>query len=150
MESEPRWTIFDRSPNRDESENRSPSPAQLPPRQDQAKAHPAQTTHRRSIEARLPQDLVAYMLRYPRHPHPPEIRAAWKDGLPVDDAPHVVKVVRTEATRRTGIEDTPDSDEDELMVELNDKDYEQDVEVLREESRAWWEKRALECRKGRQ
>ena len=60
----------------------------------------------------------------------PETRDAWIHGLPVKDAPHRVRVSESRASKTS---DPKDRDSDP-----------QDYEVLRQESREWWEDRALE------
>lgn len=87
----------------------------------------------RYTETRLHPHLVSVALA--RAPSA-EMRAAWLDGLSVDDAPHRVRLVNSRAAKNP-----------------NSRSYEshsQDFNVLRRESEQWWEERALEVEAGGQ
>lgn len=89
--------------------------------------------HRRYIEARISPSLVEPMLNGAGSA---ERRAAWVSGLPVDDAPHCLRVSATRAVRWVAGRDGSQTLREALdLHELAGTD--------------WWEQRAMECDGGR-
>lgn len=92
--------------------------------QDEASQH-AELPHR-NIEVWIP---PAHFAQMPTLTLSPAIRAAWLDGTPVEETPHVLHVLESRA----------------VMRNPGPAVARQDISALRKDSKAWWEERAVEC-----